>query len=507
MLKKFCILFLFLLNISYISYSEVKEIITIEEYSKQFLDENLISDETKKSKEERIVDEISSENIEFQKETDEILEEKIEGKTEPKEAIEELIQEEKLSENKIENLVIEELNEVKNEEIIEIKEEIIEIKMEENNQEEEVPEEKLPEEIVENKKKEAENLGEERKEKTKWEELGDDFRSAIIADLNGNVYFSKNADKIYPLASVTKMMTLMVTFDEIKSGKISLKDKVKITRDVVHYGGSGIPLKVGQIYKLEDLIKASAIYSANNATYAIARYVGKGSVSAFVKMMNKKLEKLGLQKDIKYYTPAGLPTRMTKKPMDVGTARAIYKLSIEALKYKKYIEIAGIKNTTIYSGKIKIRNRNNLIGKEGIYGIKTGYHKEAKYNISVATKIEDMDFIVVVMGGESYTSRDRVILDIIEIFKGNYYIANILDKNKEIGKVELADINKKIPVVPDRDYKIALKTSQKYRVELKQREDIKLNVYKGEDLGEYIVYVDEKIVLKGRLFAKKAVSM
>lgn len=92
--------------------------------------------------------------------------------------------------------------------------------------------------------------------------------------------------------------------------------------------------------------------------------------------MNKKVKSLGLQNDLKYYTPAGLPTRMTKQPMDSGTARAIYKLSIEALKYKKYIKIAGIKNTKIHNGKISIRNRNKLIGKQGVYGIKTGFHRK-----------------------------------------------------------------------------------------------------------------------------------
>ncbi|WP_022819262.1 D-alanyl-D-alanine carboxypeptidase family protein [Fusobacterium russii] len=505
MLKKFYILLLFLLNISQISYSEIKEIITIEEYSKQFLNEDFVLDDTNEKRKEELIEETAvTENIVLPEEKfEKFEEEKIEQKTEEKELIEELIPEEKELEDKVEESVAEEVKEEADEKV----EEITELKIEELIEEEEITEEKYKKELRETQKKEKKALEEDRNEKLKWEDLSDNFRSAIIADLNGNVYFSKNADKIYPLASVTKMMTLMVTFDEIKAGKISLKDKVKITKDVIHYGGSGIPLKVGQIYKLEDLVKASAIYSANNATYAIARYVGKGSVSAFVKMMNKKLEKLGLQKGIKYYTPAGLPTRMTKKPMDSGTARAIYKLSIEALKYKKYIEIAGIKNTSIYSGKIKIKNRNHLIGQEGIYGIKTGYHKEAKYNISVATKIDDMDFIVVVMGGESYTSRDKVVLDIIEIFKKNYYIANILDKNKEIGKVKVTDTNKKVSVVPDRDYKIALKDSQKYRVELKQRENIKLNIYKGEDLGEYAVYVDEKVVLKGRLLAKKAVSM
>ena len=262
-----------------------------------------------------------------------------------------------------------------------------------------------------------------------WE-LPNNFRAVIVGDTKGNVIFAKDADTMYPLASVTKMMSLMVTFDEINAGKISLNNSVRISKIPLKYGGSGIPLKVGQMFVLEDLIKASAVYSANNATYAIAEYVGNGSIFGFVTKMNKKLRKLGLQKEIKYYTPAGLPTRVTKQPMDEGTARGVYKLSIEALKYKKYIEIAGIKSTKIHNGKISIRNRNHLIGENGIYGIKTGFHKEAKYNIAVASKFEGTDVIIVVLGGETYKTRDGIVLSVLEILNNNYTVKNGLIRRK-----------------------------------------------------------------------------
>ncbi|EJG08424.1 D-alanyl-D-alanine carboxypeptidase, partial [Fusobacterium vincentii ATCC 51190] len=102
-----------------------------------------------------------------------------------------------------------------------------------------------------------------------WE-LPNNFRAVIVGDTKGNVIFAKDADTMYPLASVTKMMSLMVTFDEINAGNISLNDSVRISKNPLKYGGSGIALKVGQMFVLEDLIKASAVYSANNATYAIA---------------------------------------------------------------------------------------------------------------------------------------------------------------------------------------------------------------------------------------------
>ena len=346
-----------------------------------------------------------------------------------------------------------EITENKNTDEEEIKKE--EVKAKEELQKEQVQEEKIKETIekVSEKSEEVKEVKEDKnlaieepenpeKDKQKYEmikyysddgvewELPNNFRAVIVGDTKGNVIFAKDADTMYPLASVTKMMSLMVTFDEINAGNITLNDSVRISKNPLKYGGSGIALKAGQIFVLEDLIKASAVYSANNATYAIAEYVGNGSVFSFVAKMNRKLKDYGLQNEIRYHTPAGLPTRVTKQPMDEGTARGIYKLSIEALKYKKYIEIAGIKNTKIYNGKIAIRNRNHLIGEHGVYGIKTGFHKEAKYNIAVASKFEDTDVIIVVMGGETYKTRDGIVLSILDILNKNYTVKNGVIKRK-----------------------------------------------------------------------------
>ena len=349
--------------------------------------------------------------------------------TEDKNVGEEQIEEskDKITEDKEENK--EKENEVKKDEI----KEAIEKASEKNKSVKEIKEDKdLAIEEPENPEKDKqkyEMIKYYSADGVEWE-LPNNFRAVIVGDTKGNVIFAKDADTMYPLASVTKMMSLMVTFDEINAGNISLNDSVRISKNPLKYGGSGIALKVGQMFVLEDLIKASAVYSANNATYAIAEYVGKGSVFSFVTKMNRKLKELGLQNEIRYHTPAGLPTRVTKQPMDEGTARGIYKLSIEALKYKKYIEIAGIKSTKIHNGKISIRNRNHLIGENGVYGIKTGFHKEAKYNIAVASKFQDTDVIIVVMGGETYKTRDKIVLSVLDILNNNYTVKNGLIKRK-----------------------------------------------------------------------------
>ena len=418
MFKRFKNLFLIMAILGLIfanSYSsELKEVKAIEEYSAQVLGEE--EEEDAEDTSQTIVMPLIKkvEKKEEAKQTPEVKKEEIKEEIK-KEPVKEKVKEE-----------------TKNKE---------EAKKEEIKKEPEKVETKEVKKIEEEKKTETKNLALEEpenpeKDKQKYEMityyskdgvewvLPDNFRAVLIGDLNGNVIFSKNADTMYPLASVTKVMSLLVTFDEINAGNIGLHDSVRISKTPLKYGGSGIPLKEGQIFILEDLIKASAVYSANNATYAMAEYVGEGSIFNFVAKMNRKLKQLGLQNDIKYHTPAGLPTRNTKMPMDEGTPRGIYKLSIEALKYHKYIEIAGIKNTKIYNDKISIRNRNHLIGEDGVYGIKTGFHKEAKYNITVAVKFEGIDLIIVVMGGETYKTRDDLVRTIIANLKENYTVRN-----------------------------------------------------------------------------------
>ena len=382
---------------------EVREIQLIEDISAELLEE---------SKEQEAV--VTKQPV--QQQTQEITEDKNVGAEQTKK------EENKVVENKEENKPKEKIIKDETKELTEKVKEVKEVQEDKNLAIEE------PENPEKDKQK-YEMIKYYSADGVEWE-LPDNFRAVIVGDTKGNVIFEKDADTMYPLASVTKMMSLMVTFDEINAGNISLSDSVRISKNPLKYGGSGIPLKADQIFILEDLIKASAVYSANNATYAIAEYVGNGSVFSFVAKMNRKLKEYGLENQIKYHTPAGLPTRVTKQPMDEGTARGIYKLSIEALKYKKYIEIAGIKSTKIYNGKISIRNRNHLIGENGIYGIKTGFHKEAKYNIAVASKFEDIDVIIVVMGGETYKTRDGIVLSVLDILNNNYTVKNGLIKRK-----------------------------------------------------------------------------
>ena len=337
------------------------------------------------------------------------------------------------------------------------------------------------------------------------------YKAILLGDDKGKIYYSENADMIHPLASVTKVMTIMVVFDEIEKGRVKLTDKVKISTKVASIGGSRIYMKRGDIFTLEDLIKATGIYSANNAAYAIAEYVSNGDIDSFIKKMNKKAKDIGAEGELEFHTPNGLPPHMTKKGMDIGTAKGIYKMSIAAEKYKKYMEIASMKNEEIgngQDGKIKLRNRNHLLGKEGVYGIKTGNHSKAGYNITVVSDKDGAKIFTVVLGSPTYKIRDKSVLEEMEKFHANYNYRKITDKNIALGQVAVFSGEKDyIEVYPDKEYKKILPKDSNIKINIKRNKMVIAPVSAGKVLGEYRITIDGSIVQSGKLITKEPVKL
>lgn len=119
-----------------------------------------------------------------------------------------------------------------------------------------------------------------------------DYKALLIGDINGNIIKEDNSLAVRPLASVTKIMTSILTLDKIKSGQISYDDKVTVSSKAasVPYG---VKLTAGKQYTVRDLLKATIIKSSNNAAYALAEYVG-GDVPSFVRSMNEKARSYGI---------------------------------------------------------------------------------------------------------------------------------------------------------------------------------------------------------------------
>lgn len=336
--------------------------------------------------------------------------------------------------------------------------------------------------------------------------LDDGCKAYLVGDEFGHIYYEKNIDQKLPLASVTKMMTIMVAFDDIQKGKVHLKDKVRVPKEIADIGGSRIWMKEDMDFTLEDLLKASAIYSANNATEAIAYYISHGNVDKFVKRMNGKLKDMNLDKMIEYHTPTGLPPHMTDANMDIGNARGLYFLSMNADKNKRYMKLASMKETKIKVG--KIRNRNNLLGEEGIYGIKTGHHDTAGYNICIVSDENNVKLFVVVLGGKDEKTRDKIVLDKIREFHDEYQYRVVLSKDTPLSKVKvLAGNEDYVEIYPDSDLKKVFKVDSKINIRVKKEHFVTAPVKPGEKLGEYEVFIDGEKVLGGKLYAKQGVSI
>ena len=251
-----------------------------------------------------------------------------------------------------------------------------------------------------------------------------DYKALLIGDVNGNIIKEDNSLAVRPLASVTKIMTSILTLDKIKSGQISYDDKVTVSSKAasVPYG---VKLTAGKQYTVRDLLKATIIKSSNNAAYALAEYVG-GDVPSFVHSMNEKAKSYGLD-SLRYCSPNGLPPSYTGSCMDQGNARDLYKLAQITLKdYSDYLNFSKNKVDYIDNGNTKVTSTNTLLGNvQGVDGLKTGYHDAAGSNIVLTANRGDDRMIAVILG--SNHAKDRNAIGAREI--NDYYINGYAKKN------------------------------------------------------------------------------
>ncbi|MGL4946069.1 MAG: D-alanyl-D-alanine carboxypeptidase family protein [Cetobacterium sp.] len=334
-----------------------------------------------------------------------------------------------------------------------------------------------------------------------------DYRAYVLGDDKGNIFYQENATQKYPLASVTKVMTILVTLDEIRKGNISLHDEVIVDWEILSTGGSTIPMESNEKILVSDLLKSAAIKSANNAAYALAKHSGKGSVPKFIEMMNEKAKQIGLENDLEFYTPTGLPDHMTKKKLDMGTAKGIYELSIEALKYPEYIAIARQKNAEVKNGTYKLKSTIHLLDKEGIYGLKTGYHTKSRFNIAVLSNKNDANISTVVLGGKSSKIRDDKILKLNEVFHENY-------KNKEIVKTDVSIVSiplaggyiSEVKTYPTKTFAKIIKKNADVSIITERNKKLIAPIKAGTEVGEYKILINGEVVFKDKLIVKRDVE-
>ena len=246
------------------------------------------------------------------------------------------------------------------------------------------------------------------------------IKAALLVDLeSGKILYRYNEHKIIQPASLTKILTLYLVNEEIRTGSAKYSDKVRISARAVMTNGSKIFYEEDEKVVFEDLIKFMAIFSANDATIAVAEHLA-GSVEQFVNRMNKKAKDLGMKQSY-FINPHGLPDNQQKT-----TARDIYILSRNYLdRFPDALKIHSLQSFQYNS--VEYPNRNTLLQENiDIDGLKTGYVRAAGYHLVATSKRGDKRLLAIVLGAKNPIIRDTETKKLLE-----YGYQVISDDNKE----------------------------------------------------------------------------
>ena len=297
-------------------------------------------------------------------------------------------------------------------------------------------------------------------ETPKQDSLNLNSTSAILIDpASGKVLYEKNADQKQPMASMTKIMSMLLIMEQIANNNLSYNDKVIISKNASGMGGSQVFLQAGEEYKVEDLLKCIAISSANDAVVAMAEKIS-GSEANFVKAMNDKAQELGLT-NTHFDNPHGLDSEN-----HYSTARDMARLAQELLKHEDILRFTSIYEdylTKPNGSQVWLVNTNRLVRfYEGVDGLKTGYTTKAGYCLTATAKKEDLRLVSVVMNASNGDNRSKDTATLLTYGFNTYKNYIIYPKDKPLGEIPVLNGKKaKVEVYLTKDATTLLSVTEK----------------------------------------------
>jgi D-alanyl-D-alanine carboxypeptidase len=281
------------------------------------------------------------------------------------------------------------------------------------------------------------------------------YAGIVVDAKSGKVLYESDADQYRYPASVTKVMTLYVLFQDLAAGKVKLSDKMKVSKHAASAVPTKLGLSSGSSITVENAIKALVTLSANDMARVIAEYIS-GTESAFAKRMTSTAKALGMKKTT-YANASGLPdSRQVTTVRDQAIlAAAIYE------HYPKYY--AYFQTQSFSYGKRTYRNHNNLLGKNGVDGIKTGYINSSGYNLMTAARTGDKHIVVIGFGFNKGSSRDAKVRELVNTYlpkarAGSYMEAALIPQPGRAGSatVRVASVPVPMPLPSFRGVESAL---------------------------------------------------
>ena len=338
----------------------------------------------------------------------------------------------------------------------------------------------------------------------KAEDMQISSKSYILLEADsGKILYEYNADENLPPASITKIMTMLLTVEAIDNGQIRETDIVTVSGNAAVKKGSHVFLAEGEKITIEELLKSVAVASGNDASIALAEYLC-GSQESFVSNMNRKASELGMT-NTNFVNCNGLDAEN-----HYSTARDISIMTRELLKHKIIFKYTTIWMDTIRNGEFELSNTNKLIRfYEGANGMKTGFTDKAGSCISATAKRNGMQLIAVVLGAPTSKDRFSDASKLLNYGFDNYELAEFSNKDNVVKYIEV--INGEKAVLKTRYNKntvCAIKKNSRNNItsQLQIPANINAPISSGEVVGKTVFKDGSDIIAEVDIIADESIN-
>ena len=314
-----------------------------------------------------------------------------------------------------------------------------------------------------------------------YAEVETSAKSAILMEAeSGKVLIEKEADTKLPIASVTKIMTMLLIMEEIDSGRLTYTDEVTVSEYAMSMGGSTMFLETGEVLTVHDMLKGIAVASANDGCVAMAEHIS-GSTEGFVALMNKRAEELGM-KNTHFINTNGLDA-----DGHYSSARDVAIMARELTKHEKIFEYTTIWTDSLRDGKFELANTNRLVRfYRGATGLKTGSTDLAGCCLCATATRDGVSLIAVVLGAPTSKERFADATALLDHGFANYRVVRPVSKGEELGRIKVKKgVLDEIRVIAERELCEVVNKNDMTEIEanITLAEDITAPVKKGEVVG------------------------
>ena len=328
-------------------------------------------------------------------------------------------------------------------------------------------------------------------------------KSAVLMDQgSGTILYAENEDVQLPPASITKVMSLLLVMEAIDSGKISLTDKVVCSDTAAAYGGSQIWLKPGEEMTVDDLLKAAAISSANDATVCLAEYVA-GSEEAFIGLMNQRAAELGMA-NTTFRCAAGLD-----QPGHLSTAKDVAIMSRALLGHPLILNYSTVWMDSLRGGETQLVNTNRMIRfYQGATGLKTGTTSGAGSCLAASASRDGLGLIAVVMGADTSDHRFAAARSLLDWGFANFMQAKLTPPEDILPVPVTGGVERQVEVIcqPPEGILIEKGKLEAITQDVILPESVAAPVAAGQELGSIAVCVEGERVAEYPILAAEPVE-